>query len=109
MDDGSKDNTTKIGFEYINKYGLDVIRILKQGVNQGKGAAVRKVMPCASVLLILKSLRKKYSVVMVYLSDSHLTIGTDVKLGLSLIYHSYPSKMRRNFSNFMCSFQFCVE
>ena len=47
VDDGSKDNTTKIGFEYINKYGLDVIRLLKQGVNQGKGAAVRKVIFCA--------------------------------------------------------------
>jgi len=44
VDDGSKDNTTKIGFEYVKKYGLDVIRILKQGFNQGKGAAVRKGM-----------------------------------------------------------------
>lgn len=53
MDDGSKDNTTKIGFEYINKYGLDVIRILKQGVNQGKGAAVRKGMLCSRGQLLL--------------------------------------------------------
>jgi len=30
---------------------LDVIRILKQGFNQGKGAAVRKVVFCASMLL----------------------------------------------------------
>lgn len=53
VDDGSKDNTTKIGFEYINKYGLDVIRILKQGVNQGKGAAVRKGMLCSRGQLLL--------------------------------------------------------
>lgn len=44
MDDGSKDSTAKVGFEYVNKYGLDVVRVLKQGVNQGKGAAVRKVV-----------------------------------------------------------------
>jgi dolichyl-phosphate beta-glucosyltransferase len=44
VDDGSKDNTVKIGFEYVKKYGLDVVRILKQGINQGKGAAVRKVL-----------------------------------------------------------------
>jgi dolichyl-phosphate beta-glucosyltransferase len=53
VDDGSKDNTTKIGFEYINKYGLDVIRVLKQGVNQGKGAAVRKGMLCSRGQLLL--------------------------------------------------------
>ncbi|KAG0575518.1 hypothetical protein KC19_5G009800 [Ceratodon purpureus] len=53
VDDGSKDNTTKIGFEYINKYGLDVIRLLKQGVNQGKGAAVRKGMLCSRGQLLL--------------------------------------------------------
>lgn len=53
VDDGSKDNTTKIGFEYVNKYGLDMIRILKQGVNQGKGAAVRKGMLCSRGQLLL--------------------------------------------------------
>ncbi len=44
VDDGSKDNTAKVGFEYVKKYTLDVVRVLKQVVNQGKGAAVRKVV-----------------------------------------------------------------
>lgn len=53
VDDGSKDNTVKIGFEYVKKYGLDVVRILKQGINQGKGAAVRKGMLCSRGQLLL--------------------------------------------------------
>jgi glycosyltransferase involved in cell wall biosynthesis len=44
VDDGSKDNTAQVGFEYVKKYTLDVVRVLKQVVNQGKGAAVRKVV-----------------------------------------------------------------
>ncbi len=43
VDDGSTDNTVKIANEYVSKYGVEVIRVLKLGTNQGKGAAVRKV------------------------------------------------------------------
>lgn len=43
VDDGSTDNTVEIATEYVKIYGMDTIRVLKQVVNQGKGAAVRKV------------------------------------------------------------------
>lgn len=44
MDDGSTDKTVEIASEYVKVYGIDTIRVLKQVVNQGKGAAVRKVL-----------------------------------------------------------------
>ncbi len=43
VDDGSTDDTVKIANEYVSKYGVEVLRVLKLGTNQGKGAAVRKV------------------------------------------------------------------
>ena len=43
VDDGSTDKTVECAFEYVKKYGLDAVRVIKMGVNQGKGAAVRKV------------------------------------------------------------------
>lgn len=43
MDDGSTDKTVDIASEYVKAHGIDTIRVLKQVVNQGKGAAVRKV------------------------------------------------------------------
>lgn len=43
MDDGSSDKTVERALEYVKKYGLEVVRVIKMGVNQGKGAAVRKV------------------------------------------------------------------
>ena len=43
MDDGSTDKTLEIAYEYVKAHGSDTIRVLKQVVNQGKGAAVRKV------------------------------------------------------------------
>ena len=43
MDDGSKDNTVRVAFDYVRRYSLDLVRVIKQGRNYGKGAAVRKV------------------------------------------------------------------
>lgn len=43
VDDGSTDKTVEIAYEYVKAHGIDRIRVLKQVVNQGKGAAVRKV------------------------------------------------------------------
>jgi glycosyltransferase involved in cell wall biosynthesis len=43
VDDGSTDKTGGIASEYVKAYGIDTIRVIKQVVNQGKGAAVRKV------------------------------------------------------------------
>ncbi|CAM6083191.1 unnamed protein product [Calypogeia fissa] len=53
VDDGSTDNTVKVAFEYVKKYKLDVVRVIKQGVNLGKGAAVRKGMLCSRGHLLL--------------------------------------------------------
>ena len=43
MDDGSKDNTVRVAFDYVWRYSFDLVRVIKQGRNSGKGAAVRKV------------------------------------------------------------------
>jgi hypothetical protein len=43
VDDGSKDNTAKAAFEFVRKHSLDVVRVIKLGHNQGKGAAVQRV------------------------------------------------------------------
>lgn len=43
VDDGSTDKTVEIANEYVKAHGIDTIRVLKQLVNQGKGAAIRKV------------------------------------------------------------------
>ena len=43
VDDGSKDNTVRVAFDYVRRYSLDLVRVIKQGRNYGKGAAVRKV------------------------------------------------------------------
>lgn len=57
VDDGSTDNTLEIASEYVKTYGMDMIRVLKQVTNQGKGAAVRKGMLCSrgELLLMLDS------------------------------------------------------
>jgi len=44
VDDGSKDNTVKVAMGYVKKYGADNVRVLKLGVNQGKGGAVQQGM-----------------------------------------------------------------
>lgn len=44
VDDGSKDRTTEVGLEYVDKYGCDKVRVLKLAKNRGKGGAVRMGM-----------------------------------------------------------------
>jgi len=41
VDDGSKDNTTKVALKYVEKYGIEKIRVLTQDRNRGKGGAIR--------------------------------------------------------------------
>lgn len=41
VSDGSKDNTAKVGREYVKKHGADVLRVLELEKNRGKGGAVR--------------------------------------------------------------------
>ncbi|XP_024526403.1 dolichyl-phosphate beta-glucosyltransferase [Selaginella moellendorffii] len=53
VDDGSRDNTVKVAFDYIKKYKMDNVRLIKQGVNCGKGAAVTKGALCSRGELIL--------------------------------------------------------
>ncbi|KAL2652431.1 hypothetical protein R1flu_020559 [Riccia fluitans] len=53
VDDGSKDSTVRVAFEYVKKYKIDTVRVIKQGKNHGKGAAVRKGMLCSRGQLLL--------------------------------------------------------
>lgn len=53
VDDGSTDNTVKEAFNYARRHTLDNVRVIKQGRNYGKGAAVRKGMLCARGELLL--------------------------------------------------------
>lgn len=53
VDDGSTDNTVKVAFDYVRRHTLDHVRVIKQGRNYGKGAAVRKGMLCARGHLLL--------------------------------------------------------
>uniref|UniRef100_A0A8C8SFU4 Dolichyl-phosphate beta-glucosyltransferase n=1 Tax=Pelusios castaneus TaxID=367368 RepID=A0A8C8SFU4_9SAUR len=41
VDDGSKDQTTKVAMKYCKKYGSDKVRVLTLVKNRGKGGAVR--------------------------------------------------------------------
>lgn len=41
VDDGSRDNTSKVALEYSKKYTSEKIRVLTQDFNRGKGGAVR--------------------------------------------------------------------
>lgn len=43
VDDGSKDNTTKVALEYSQKFGCEKVRVLTLEKNRGKGGAVRLV------------------------------------------------------------------
>ncbi|XP_012499501.1 PREDICTED: dolichyl-phosphate beta-glucosyltransferase [Propithecus coquereli] len=41
VDDGSKDQTSKVAFKYCQRYGSDKIRVITLVKNRGKGGAVR--------------------------------------------------------------------
>lgn len=47
VDDGSKDATAEVAFEFVKRHGADRVRVLRMLQNGGKGAAVRKGMLCA--------------------------------------------------------------
>lgn len=53
VDDGSRDATVRVAFEYVKRHSLERVRVLKQVSNQGKGAAVRKGMLCSRGQLLL--------------------------------------------------------
>jgi len=44
VDDGSRDTTSEVGLNYVDKYGSDKIRVLTLAQNRGKGGAVRMGM-----------------------------------------------------------------
>lgn len=44
VDDGSRDDTVRVGVEYSRKYSTEHVRVLKLYENNGKGGAVRKGM-----------------------------------------------------------------
>jgi hypothetical protein len=77
VDDGSKDNTAKTAFEFVRKHSLDIVRVIKLGHNQGKGAAVQRV----SLDRLKPSgphLRCCTSVIDCYLVDQHATSTPDL-------------------------------
>ncbi|OMO58985.1 Glycosyl transferase, family 2 [Corchorus capsularis] len=44
VDDGSRDGTKRVGFDFVKKYGVDNVRVILLGKNHGKGEAIRKGM-----------------------------------------------------------------
>lgn len=44
VDDGSRDHTSRVAFDYVRKYKIDNVRVLLLGRNHGKGEAIRKGM-----------------------------------------------------------------
>ncbi|ONK76921.1 uncharacterized protein A4U43_C02F1270 [Asparagus officinalis] len=44
VDDGSKDRTSKVAFNFVRKYKIDNVRIILLERNHGKGEAIRKGM-----------------------------------------------------------------
>ncbi|XP_057815905.2 uncharacterized protein LOC131029437 isoform X1 [Cryptomeria japonica] len=55
VDDGSTDGTVKVAFDYVKKFSVDNVRVIRLGANYGKGAAIRKGMLHArgEILLML--------------------------------------------------------
>lgn len=47
VDDGSKDNTSRVALEYVRKETVNNIRLLALRKNRGKGGAVKRGMLCA--------------------------------------------------------------
>ncbi|XVF83681.1 hypothetical protein PTKIN_Ptkin16aG0510000 [Pterospermum kingtungense] len=44
VDDGSRDGTKRVAFDFVKKYGVDNVRVILLGRNHGKGEAIRKGM-----------------------------------------------------------------
>eukprot|EP00899_Mesostigma_viride_P027504 jgi/Mesvir1/7939/Mv11859-RA.1 len=42
VDDGSKDATVRVAFDYVRKHSLDLVRVVPLGANYGKGFAVKQ-------------------------------------------------------------------
>ena len=41
VDDGSRDGTRRVVFDYIRKHGLDAVRLIQQPANMGKVSCIR--------------------------------------------------------------------
>ncbi|KAK8677265.1 hypothetical protein V6N13_142813 [Hibiscus sabdariffa] len=44
IDDGSRDGTKRVAFDFVKKYGVNNVRVILLGKNHGKGEAIRKGM-----------------------------------------------------------------
>ncbi|KAK9813146.1 hypothetical protein WJX72_009856 [[Myrmecia] bisecta] len=53
VDDGSTDDTVRVAFDYVRKYGFDAVRVLRLPSNRGKGYAVKVGMMIARGELLL--------------------------------------------------------
>ncbi|KAL0027389.1 hypothetical protein WJX79_007641 [Trebouxia sp. C0005] len=47
VDDGSRDNTSGIAFDYVRKYSFEAVRVIRLSRNMGKGGAVKAGMMIA--------------------------------------------------------------
>lgn len=47
VDDGSKDDTSRVAFDYVKKHGVDAVRLLTLPHNRGKGHAVKAGIMCS--------------------------------------------------------------
>lgn len=63
VDDGSRDHTSRVAFDYVRKYKIDNVRVLLLGRNHGKGEAIRKVSP---ILIIVVTLSLQFCFYLVF-------------------------------------------
>ena len=47
VDDGSKDGTSTVAFDFVKKHGVDAVRVLRLPCNKGKGFAVKAGIMCS--------------------------------------------------------------
>mmetsp|Transcript_17416 Transcript_17416/g.52219 ORF Transcript_17416/g.52219 Transcript_17416/m.52219 type:complete len:286 (-) Transcript_17416:2846-3703(-) len=53
VDDGSSDDTALVVTEFVRRHSIDAVRLIRQPLNEGKGAAVRQGILCARGTLVL--------------------------------------------------------
>jgi len=86
VDDGSKDKTTKVAWEYTKRESSENVRVLSLQKNRGKGGAVRRGMLCARgkrILFVYADGATRFSDIE-SLESKLNTIETKDKLGMSL-------------------------
>lgn len=75
VDDGSKDKTSKVAFDFVRKYKIDNVRVILLGKNHGKGEAIRKVSS-SYPSVVMSSLYHEY------VADASITDSPVVRHGI---------------------------